>query len=73
MKKLMLGCFVLQIWCGTHRPEHAVNSIKTDVHSPGKFRYDHLHCLSARFRLGLSSGQALDSGQLFDLGQVLIN
>uniref|UniRef100_A0A8C2CW84 Neprilysin n=1 Tax=Cyprinus carpio TaxID=7962 RepID=A0A8C2CW84_CYPCA len=27
-----------QIWCGTHRPEHAVNSIKTDVHSPGKFR-----------------------------------
>uniref|UniRef100_A0A8C1H1Y2 Neprilysin n=1 Tax=Cyprinus carpio carpio TaxID=630221 RepID=A0A8C1H1Y2_CYPCA len=27
-----------QVWCGTHRPEHAVNSIKTDVHSPGKFR-----------------------------------
>ncbi|XP_047009364.1 neprilysin isoform X1 [Ictalurus punctatus] len=27
-----------QVWCGTYRPEHAVNSIKTDVHSPGKFR-----------------------------------
>ncbi|XP_050758757.1 neprilysin [Gymnogyps californianus] len=27
-----------QVWCGTHRPEYAVNSIKTDVHSPGKFR-----------------------------------
>ncbi|XP_064929448.1 neprilysin isoform X1 [Columba livia] len=27
-----------QIWCGTYRPEYAVNSIKTDVHSPGKFR-----------------------------------
>ncbi|XP_010900959.1 neprilysin isoform X1 [Esox lucius] len=27
-----------QVWCGTHRPEHAVNSIKVDVHSPGKFR-----------------------------------
>lgn len=28
----------LQVWCGTHRPEQAVNSIKVDVHSPGKFR-----------------------------------
>uniref|UniRef100_A0A671UWG3 Neprilysin n=1 Tax=Sparus aurata TaxID=8175 RepID=A0A671UWG3_SPAAU len=27
-----------QVWCGTHRPEQAVNSIKVDVHSPGKFR-----------------------------------
>ncbi|XP_054062859.1 neprilysin [Rissa tridactyla] len=27
-----------QVWCGTYRPEYAVNSIKTDVHSPGKFR-----------------------------------
>ncbi|MBN3308558.1 NEP protein, partial [Amia calva] len=27
-----------QVWCGTYRPEHAVNSIKTDVHSPGQFR-----------------------------------
>ncbi|KAM9127684.1 neprilysin isoform 1-T3 [Pangshura tecta] len=27
-----------QIWCGTYRPEYAVNSIKTDTHSPGKFR-----------------------------------
>lgn len=27
-----------QVWCGTNRPEHAVNSIKTDVHSPGNFR-----------------------------------
>ncbi|XP_060778990.1 neprilysin-like isoform X1 [Neoarius graeffei] len=27
-----------QVWCGTYRPEHAVNSIKTDVHSPGNFR-----------------------------------
>ncbi|XP_061861587.1 neprilysin isoform X2 [Colius striatus] len=27
-----------QIWCGTYRPEYAVNSIKTDVHSPGRFR-----------------------------------
>ncbi|XP_067158319.1 neprilysin isoform X1 [Apteryx mantelli] len=26
-----------QVWCGTYRPEYAVNSIKTDVHSPGKF------------------------------------
>lgn len=28
----------MQVWCGTYRPEYAVNSIKTDVHSPGKFR-----------------------------------
>uniref|UniRef100_A0A8C6T4I0 Neprilysin n=1 Tax=Neogobius melanostomus TaxID=47308 RepID=A0A8C6T4I0_9GOBI len=27
-----------QIWCGTHRPKQAINSIKVDVHSPGKFR-----------------------------------
>ncbi|XP_053165576.1 neprilysin [Hemicordylus capensis] len=27
-----------QIWCGTYRPEYAVNAIKTDAHSPGKFR-----------------------------------
>ncbi|KAM6961466.1 neprilysin-like [Aplochiton taeniatus] len=27
-----------QVWCGTHRPEQAVNSIKVDVHSPGTFR-----------------------------------
>ncbi|XP_054985390.1 neprilysin [Sorex araneus] len=27
-----------QVWCGTYRPEYAVNSIKTDVHSPGQFR-----------------------------------
>ncbi|KAF2978036.1 hypothetical protein EK904_013887 [Melospiza melodia maxima] len=27
-----------QVWCGTYRPEYAVNSIKTDVHSPGRFR-----------------------------------
>ncbi|KAM9318246.1 neprilysin-like isoform 2-T2 [Pholidichthys leucotaenia] len=27
-----------QVWCGTFRPEQAVNSIKVDVHSPGKFR-----------------------------------
>ncbi|XP_067898834.1 neprilysin-like [Heterodontus francisci] len=27
-----------QVWCGMYRPEYAVNSIKTDVHSPGEFR-----------------------------------
>lgn len=27
-----------QIWCGKVRPEQAVNSIKVNVHSPGKFR-----------------------------------
>ncbi|XP_014705040.1 neprilysin isoform X2 [Equus asinus] len=27
-----------QVWCGTYRPEYAINSIKTDVHSPGSFR-----------------------------------
>ncbi|XP_015745061.1 neprilysin [Python bivittatus] len=27
-----------QVWCGTYRPEYALSSIKTDVHSPGKFR-----------------------------------
>ncbi|KFQ25532.1 PREDICTED: neprilysin [Merops nubicus] len=27
-----------QVWCGTYRPEYAVNSIKTDSHCPGKFR-----------------------------------
>uniref|UniRef100_A0A8C5CX40 Neprilysin n=1 Tax=Gadus morhua TaxID=8049 RepID=A0A8C5CX40_GADMO len=27
-----------QVWCGTHRPEQAVNSLKVNVHSPGKFR-----------------------------------
>lgn len=34
------SCLFLQVWCGTHRPQQAVNSIKVDVHSPGKFRYD---------------------------------
>lgn len=29
----------LQIWCGKVRPEQAVNSIKVNVHSPGKFRW----------------------------------
>lgn len=38
--------FFYKIWCGTHRPEHAVNSIKTDVHSPGKFRYVNLLSLT---------------------------
>uniref|UniRef100_A0A4W2EWL7 Neprilysin n=1 Tax=Bos indicus x Bos taurus TaxID=30522 RepID=A0A4W2EWL7_BOBOX len=27
-----------QVWCGTYRTEYALNSIKTDVHSPGNFR-----------------------------------
>ncbi|XP_051839020.1 neprilysin [Antechinus flavipes] len=27
-----------QVWCGTYRPEYAINSIKTDVHSPGNYR-----------------------------------
>ncbi|KAJ9583600.1 hypothetical protein L9F63_022044, partial [Diploptera punctata] len=27
-----------QIWCGTMRPEAIRNKIKTDVHSPGRFR-----------------------------------
>uniref|UniRef100_A0ACB8FB89 Uncharacterized protein n=3 Tax=Sphaerodactylus townsendi TaxID=933632 RepID=A0ACB8FB89_9SAUR len=27
-----------QVWCGTFRPEYAVNAIKTDAHSPGHFR-----------------------------------
>ncbi|KAF7243338.1 Neprilysin [Varanus komodoensis] len=27
-----------RVWCGTYRPEYAVNAIKTDVHSPGRFR-----------------------------------
>uniref|UniRef100_A0AAQ4PQ31 Neprilysin n=1 Tax=Gasterosteus aculeatus aculeatus TaxID=481459 RepID=A0AAQ4PQ31_GASAC len=27
-----------QVWCGTHRPEQAVNSAKVDIHSPGIFR-----------------------------------
>ncbi|EPY78363.1 neprilysin [Camelus ferus] len=27
-----------RVWCGTYRPEYAINSIKTDVHSPGNFR-----------------------------------
>uniref|UniRef100_A0A3Q3WI10 Neprilysin n=1 Tax=Mola mola TaxID=94237 RepID=A0A3Q3WI10_MOLML len=27
-----------QIWCGTMRPEQAINSIKINVHSPGNFR-----------------------------------
>lgn len=29
---------LFKIWCGSHRPEQAVNSIKVDVHSPGMFR-----------------------------------
>ena len=28
-----------QIWCGTMRPEAIRNKIKTDVHSPGRFRF----------------------------------
>uniref|UniRef100_A0A7N8YEZ4 Neprilysin n=1 Tax=Mastacembelus armatus TaxID=205130 RepID=A0A7N8YEZ4_9TELE len=27
-----------QVWCGKYRPEQAVNSVKVNVHSPGKFR-----------------------------------
>ncbi|XP_061684047.1 neprilysin-like isoform X3 [Syngnathoides biaculeatus] len=27
-----------QVWCGTRRPEDALNSIQVDQHSPGKFR-----------------------------------
>ncbi|XP_048471071.1 membrane metallo-endopeptidase-like 1 isoform X2 [Rhincodon typus] len=27
-----------QVWCGSYRPEYASQSIKTDVHSPLKFR-----------------------------------
>ncbi|XP_062901381.1 neprilysin-like [Mobula hypostoma] len=27
-----------QVWCGKYRPETAISSIKTDQHSPGKFR-----------------------------------
>ncbi|CAN7986986.1 unnamed protein product, partial [Ixodes hexagonus] len=27
-----------QIWCGTMRPEHAINTIRTGAHSPGRFR-----------------------------------
>uniref|UniRef100_A0A4W3HNE5 Neprilysin n=1 Tax=Callorhinchus milii TaxID=7868 RepID=A0A4W3HNE5_CALMI len=27
-----------QVWCGTYRPEYALNTIKTDMHSPGNFR-----------------------------------
>ncbi|NXA06969.1 NEP protein, partial [Sapayoa aenigma] len=37
-KQLFFLNFAQQVWCGTYRPEYAVNSIKTDVHSPGKFR-----------------------------------
>ncbi|NXH20505.1 NEP protein, partial [Bucco capensis] len=36
--KQLLFLNFAQVWCGTYRPEYAVNSIKTDVHSPGKFR-----------------------------------
>ncbi|XP_072897744.1 neprilysin-like [Hemitrygon akajei] len=27
-----------QVWCGIYRPEYAINTIKTNHHSPGKFR-----------------------------------
>ncbi|XP_058490717.1 neprilysin-like isoform X2 [Solea solea] len=27
-----------QVWCGAYRPEDAVKSVKTEHHSPGKFR-----------------------------------
>ncbi|XP_038602836.1 membrane metallo-endopeptidase-like 1 [Tachyglossus aculeatus] len=27
-----------QVWCGSYRPEYAIQSIKTDVHSPLKYR-----------------------------------
>lgn len=27
-----------QVWCGSYRPEFAIQSIKTDVHSPLKYR-----------------------------------
>ncbi|KAM7098715.1 membrane metallo-endopeptidase-like 1 [Molossus nigricans] len=29
-----------QVWCGAYRPEFAVQSIKTDVHSPLKYRQE---------------------------------
>ncbi|XP_060250490.1 neprilysin isoform X3 [Ovis aries] len=32
-----------QVWCGTYRTEYALNSIKTDVHSPGNFRCVHIN------------------------------
>ncbi|XP_021099137.1 membrane metallo-endopeptidase-like 1 isoform X1 [Heterocephalus glaber] len=30
-----------QVWCGSYRPEFAIQSIKTDVHSPLKYRQVH--------------------------------
>lgn len=49
MKLLVYLYFAFKVWCGTHRPEHAVNSIKTDVHSPGKFRYVKLLSLTVMY------------------------
>uniref|UniRef100_G1MSZ8 Membrane metalloendopeptidase like 1 n=1 Tax=Meleagris gallopavo TaxID=9103 RepID=G1MSZ8_MELGA len=31
-----------QVWCGSYRPEYASQSIKTDVHSPLKYRWVYL-------------------------------
>lgn len=38
-----------QIWCGTMRPEHAINTIRTGAHSPGRFRFVSRVYPSSRF------------------------
>ncbi|ELR61334.1 Membrane metallo-endopeptidase-like 1 [Bos mutus] len=41
-----------QVWCGSYRPEFAIQSIKTDVHSPLKYRQVTLAVLGSLQNLG---------------------
>lgn len=66
-------CFSLlcvQIWCGTYRPEYAVNSIKTDVHSPGKFRSARAVIVGANLRA--TRLLAAELQQLYTKGQAAL-
>ena len=44
--QVTLQMSVLQVWCGTVRPEAAVKMIRTSAHSPGRFRSDPATCQS---------------------------
>ncbi|KAK7093251.1 neprilysin-1-like [Littorina saxatilis] len=48
-----------QVWCGTMRPEAAINRIRTGVHSPGRFRVigtlQNMNKFSEAFQCGTDS------------------
>ena len=48
-----------QVWCGSYRPEFAIQSIKTDVHSPLKYRQVAPRAPAPRARAGAVSGPSV--------------